>query len=178
MPRTTTSSKSRALVELLSQFQFAVLYLECLSHALYLIPSYREDVGRALVKIVGVVSLYKTKCVDERLKHTYCHVNPGGPRPESDAEIVDLIEKMKKKISISNNQNYCTSIGDKWPSKSTSTDTLTAWDEYVVGFRQREDNLIYAMECFLQYRRATRELYASTFDAVINVSNQMSARLS
>lgn len=158
-------------------FQFATLYLECLCHALCLIPSYREDVKIALAKICKVLKLYQTKCVEERLKQTYCHVNPGGPRPESDAEIVKLIAKMKNQKSISNNPNYRTSFGDKWPSVSTSSG-LIPWNEFVVGFRLREKNLIIGMECFLQYRCATRELYASKFDEVINLTSQMCTQLS
>lgn len=158
-------------------FQFATLYLECLCHALFLMPSYREDAKRALVKIRNVLKTYQTKCVEERLKQTYCHVNPGGPRPESDTEIVELIAKMKYHKPISNNPNYRTSFGDKWPSVSTSSG-LISWDQHVVGFRLREDKLIDAMECFLHYRRATRELYASKFDEDINLCSQMCTQLS
>lgn len=159
-------------------FQFAALYLECLSHASYLIVSYREDVVKALVKIVQVVKSYQTKCVDERLKRMYCFVSPGGPRPNSDAEIVELIEKMKIKKSISNNPNYWTTFGDKWPSiKTTTSSDLTAWSERVNARHWCEEKLIDGMECFLGYRRATRVLYASTFAEIINIASQMSDQL-
>lgn len=130
--------------------------------------------------------------MEERLKETYCYLNPDGPRPESDAEIVELIAKMKNQKSISNNSNYRTSFGDKWPSVSTSSVStssvstssvstssgLIPLDERVVGFRLREKNLIIGMECALQYRCATREKYASIFDEVINLTSQMCTQLS
>jgi len=138
-------------------------------------PSYLGDVRIALEKICEILRLYQTKCAEERLQHTYCHVNPGGPRPSSDSEIVELIRKMKDHTSISNNPRYGTTFGDNWPSISSSS-SLKTWDEYVVGHRFREDLLIYAMERFLEYRKATRQLYVSKFDEVINAAARLNER--
>lgn len=160
----------------MSVFQFSTLYLECLCHALYLISSYREDARTASIKICEVLTSYQKKCLQERLDHTYRHVNPGGPRPKLDAECEELIRKMQKEMPISNNLRYATSFGDKWPS-ITSSSGLTTWDKYVVGHRCREGNLVFAMQQFLQYRRATRQLYASKFDEVINTASQLRTSL-